>query len=104
MTPLKTYLKPGTYSLVFKKDGYQPGMDLITIKESGMTNSNTRLTKTVVADGTEQKDKGSSLLSTKNIIIAGGSVAIIGGAMFLLSQEEKEAQKTGSVTISIDIP
>ena len=104
MTPLKTYLKPGTYSLVFKKDGYQPGMDLITIKESGMTNSNTRLTKTVVADGTEQKDKGPSLLNKKNLIIAGGSVAILGGVLLLLNQDEEETQQTGSVTISIDIP
>ena len=104
VTPLSTYFDPGTYNLVFKKDGYQSGMDLITIKESGMTRSKTSLTRTAVADKTEQQDKGPSLLSKKNLILAGGGVAILGGALFLLNQDEEETQQTGSVSISINIP
>ena len=104
VTPLKTYLDPGKYNLVFKKDGYQPGMDLITIKESGLTRSKTSLTRTAVTDKTEQKDKGPSLLSKKNLILAGGGVVILGGALLLLNQDEEETQQTGSVSISINIP
>jgi predicted HAD superfamily phosphohydrolase len=104
VTPLKTYLDPGKYNLVFKKDGYQPGMDLITIKASGMTRSKTNLTRTAVADKTKQQDKGSALFSKKNLILAGGGVAILGGALLLLSQDEEETKQTGSVSISINIP
>ena len=104
VTPLSTYFDPGTYNLAFKKEGYQPGMDLITIKESGMTRSKTSLTRTAVADKTEQQDKGPSLFSKKNMIMAGGGVAILGVAIVLLNQGEKETQQTGSVSISIDIP
>ena len=103
-TPLKTYLDPGKYNLVFKKDGYQPGMDLITIKESGMTRSKTSLKRTAVADKTGQQDNGPSLFSKKNMIMAGGGIAILGGALFLLNQDEEERQQTGSVSISINIP
>ena len=79
-------------------------MDLITIKESGMTRSKTSLTRTAVADKTEQQDKGPSLLSKKNLILAGGGVAILGGALLLLNQDEEETQQAGSVSISINIP
>ena len=103
-TPLKTYLDPGKYNLVFKKDGYQPGMDLITIKESGLTRSKTSLTRTAVTVKTEQKDKGPSLLSKKNLILAGGGVAILGGALLLLNQDKEETPQTGFVSISINIP
>ena len=101
VTPFSTYLNPGTYGLTLKKDGYKPGMDVITIKESGMTRTTTNLIRTAVA---EQQDKGPSLFSKKNLILAGGGVAILGGAIVLLNQGEKETQQTGSISISIDIP
>ena len=104
VTPLSTYFDPGTYNLAFKKEGYQPGMDLITIKESGLTRSKTRLKRTAVADKTEKQDNGPSLFSKKNMIMAGGGIAILGGALLLLNQDEEETQQTGSVSISINIP
>jgi hypothetical protein len=104
VTPFSTYVDPGTYSLVLKKDGYQPGMDVITIKESGMARSKTNLARTAVADKTEQQNKSPALLSKKNLILAGGGAAILGGALLLLNQDEEETQQTGSVSISIDIP
>ena len=104
VTPLSTYFDPGTYNLVFKKEGYQPGMDLITIKESGLIRSKTNLTRTAVADKTEKQDNGTSLFSKKNMIMVGGGIAILGGALLLLNQDEEETQQTGSVSISIDIP
>ena len=104
VTPLSTYFDPGTYNLVFKKEGYQPGMDLISIKESGLTRSKTSLKRTAVADKTGQQDNGPSLFSKKNMIMAGGGIAILGGALFLLNQDEEETQQTGSVSISINIP
>ena len=104
VTPLSTYFDPGTYNLVFKKDGYQPGMDLITIKESGMIRSKTNLTRTAVADKTEKQDNGTSLFSKKNMIMVGGGIAILGGALLLLNQDEEETQQTGFLSISINIP
>ena len=104
VTPLSTYFDPGTYNLVFKKEGYQPGMDLITIKESGLTRSKTSLKRTAVADKTGQQDNGPSLFSKKNMIMAGGGIAILGGALLLLNQDGEETQQTGSVSISINIP
>ena len=101
VTPFSTYLNPGVYGLTLKKDGYKPGMDVINIKESGMTRTTTNLIRTAVA---EQQDKGPSLFSKKNLILAGGGVAILGGAIVLLNQSEKETQQTGSVSISINIP
>ena len=79
-------------------------MDLITIKESGLTRSKTSLTRTAVTVKTEQKDKGPSLLSKKNLILAGGGVAILGGALLLLNQDKEETPQTGFVSISINIP
>ena len=79
-------------------------MDLITIRESGLTRSKTNLTRTAVADKTEQQDKGPALFSKKNLILAGGGVAILGGALLLLNQDKEETPQTGFVSISINIP
>ena len=104
VTPLSTYFDPGTYNLVFKKEGYQPGMDLISIKESGLTRSKTSLKRTAVADKTGQQDNGPSLFSKKNMIMAGGGIAILGGALFLLNQDKEETPQTGFISISVNIP
>ena len=100
VTPLSTYLEPGTHNLVFSKAGYQPGMDLITIKASGLTRSKTNLIRTAVADKTEQQKKGGNKL----LILAGTAILGGGAAFYLISQQGEETPQTGFVSISINIP
>jgi len=102
-TPFETYFFPGTYSLVLKKEGFEPGIDLINVKPVGITNSNLSLYRTKeIISNIQNKKTGSSMFRKQNIFIAGG-VALIGGVVMIMNQQE-EKQETGSVSISIDIP
>ncbi|MDC1037716.1 PEGA domain-containing protein [Candidatus Marinimicrobia bacterium] len=97
VTPFSTFYNPGTYGIIIKKEGYKDGMDVVIIKQTGMTRS-------IATLSANKAGKGTSLFSKKNLFLTGGGVAILGGAIVLLNQSEKETQQTGSVSISINIP
>ena len=94
-TPLETYLKPNDYNLVFKKNGYGETMDFVDIKPEGVSRLNIELYK---SNNPSQNGK-------KKYIIMGGVALVGGAAIFILNKDESQDQnKTGSVSISIDIP
>ena len=99
----KLFYEIGNYNLVFKKEGYLPRNDLISISASQITNSSVTLNKASGKSGGDSQT-GSSFFSKKNLIIAGGSTAVIGGVLFFLSQSDDNKEETGSVSISIEIP
>ena len=96
-TPLQTYLEPGLHSLVIKKDGFKPALAVLEVTSAG-----------VVSDGPvarfELVAKEKMIASNKKYLW--GGLAVLGGgvAIYLLTQDEGQPIKTGSVAINIQIP
>lgn len=98
ITPLKTYLEPGLHSLVIKKKGYKPAMEVLEVNSSGVLLTGSESHFVLQADD-EKK-------AFNKLYIYGGLAAVGGGAaLYLLSQGENETTKeTGSVSVTIQIP
>lgn len=96
-TPLQTYLEPGLHSLVIKKDGFKPALAVLEVTSAG-----------VVSDGPvarfELVAKEKMIASNKKYLW--GGLAVLGGgvAIYLLTQDEGQPIKTGSVALNIRIP
>ena len=96
-TPLQTYLEPGLHSLVIKKDGFKPALAVLEVTSAG-----------VVSDGPvarfELVAKEKTIAPNKKYLW--GGLAVLGGgvAIYLLTQDEGQPIKTGSVALNIRIP
>ena len=95
ITPLKTYLEPGLYSLVINKKGFKPAMEVLEVNSSG-----------VVLDGSESHFvlQAEEKKSFNKMYMYGGIAILGGGAAFYLMNSEEESKETGSVSVTIEIP
>ncbi|HIC44119.1 MAG TPA: PEGA domain-containing protein, partial [Sulfurimonas sp.] len=97
VTPLKTYIEPGMYSLAVAKEGYNTHMDVIETTSAEVTQLN--LTLQQIAG---KQVAGFKPRKNRTLLIAG--VAILGGgAAYLLLNGDSEP-KTGSMSIVIKVP
>ena len=94
-TPLQYYLDPSSpHGIVLKKKGYQDKTDVVSVSASRMVSKNYTLDK-VKGEKVAKKSGGSKWLL----------YAIIGGgAAYAAMGKKKEEEKTGSLSITINIP
>lgn len=97
ITPLKTNLSPGLHSIVIKKKGYNPSMNIIEIDDNG---------KLVNEEETHYDLKVEEKKSFNKYYLYGGvALAGSGFAIFLLNQGQNETnKKTGSISVTIELP
>jgi len=101
-TPLNTYLEPGMHSLTITKDGYNSSMDVVSVSGIGTKEKHVKLQPVIAKKSKTKRETGKSLLSRRNMIIAG--VVLAGGAYVILSQKEEPANNIGSIAVTINIP
>ena len=92
-TPLQYYLDPSSpHGIVLKKKGYQDKTDVVSVSAGRLVTKNYKLDK---AEKVAKKSGGSKWLL----------YAILGGgAAYAAMGQKKEGEKTGSISITINIP
>jgi len=96
-TPLQTYLEPGLHSLVIKKDGFNSAVTVLEVTSAGVVSGGPIARFDLVA-------KEKTITSNKKYLWGGLAVLSGGVAIYLLTQDEGQPIKTGSVALNIRIP